>query len=118
MLCCGDCAIAGSTVKFRTKSSINLRTTQTDFRVEDTVTIELSLCAIMSVEIDFFNSLRSAQKYEEFFRCCGSPVWAENMLKSAPYVGVEDLLDIANSNWWILPVNEWKIAFAAHPKIG
>jgi 2-oxo-4-hydroxy-4-carboxy-5-ureidoimidazoline decarboxylase len=55
---------------------------------------------------------------QELYKCCGCKVWVDNMIKLLPFTSVEDLIDKANSTWWFLPVDQWKVAFSAHPKIG
>lgn len=54
----------------------------------------------------------------EFLRCCGSAKWVNELLEYKPYKDINSLLELANTVWWLQPVEEWKIAFKAHPKIG
>ncbi len=72
----------------------------------------------MSGEIEALNTLARTTLNTELFRCCGCQTWVDNMLKQFPFVDINDLMDRANSTWWLLSVAEWKVAFAAHPKIG
>ena len=55
---------------------------------------------------------------EELFRCCGSASWVDRMIQHRPFQGMQDLLDKANTTWWLLSISDWKCAFSAHPKIG
>lgn len=54
----------------------------------------------------------------ELLRCCGSPGWVEAMLDIKPFDSVDNLFNTADHLWSTMPPEEWRTAFAAHPKIG
>jgi 2-oxo-4-hydroxy-4-carboxy-5-ureidoimidazoline decarboxylase len=60
----------------------------------------------------------NAKLIEEFTRVCGSPRWVDAVISKIPFSSLDNLIEVANSIWWSLPIEEWKLAFAAHPKIG
>jgi 2-oxo-4-hydroxy-4-carboxy-5-ureidoimidazoline decarboxylase len=49
---------------------------------------------------------------------CGSARWVERMMKRRPFGSREALLDAARVEWWALGPDDWREAFAHHPKIG
>ncbi len=51
----------------------------------------------------------------ELTACCGSPRWVQQMLDARPF---EDLLATADAIWNALSPDDWREAFAAHPRIG
>lgn len=59
------------------------------------------------------DTLRSA-----FLTCCGSRVWADEMVIRCPYGDVAALRKAAEEVWCSLAKPDWLEAFAAHPKIG
>jgi 2-oxo-4-hydroxy-4-carboxy-5-ureidoimidazoline decarboxylase len=50
--------------------------------------------------------------------CCGARRWVERMVDSRPFGDVETLLRRADEIWWSLAPDEWREAFAHHPRIG
>lgn len=50
--------------------------------------------------------------------CCGSSRWVERMLRRRPFGRLETLLSAAREEWFALGPEDWKEAFAAHPRIG
>ena len=65
-----------------------------------------------------FNNAAVNYLTSELFRCCGSLEWVNELLKHKPFESVDDLMEKADQVWWLLPSEEWKIAFKAHPMIG
>jgi allantoicase len=51
----------------------------------------------------------------ELAACCGSSRWIDEMLKERPF---EDVLATADAVWSSLTPDDWREAFAAHPRIG
>jgi OHCU decarboxylase len=64
------------------------------------------------------NALSSAAAEAAFLACCGSPVWARKMESHRPYRDTAHLLETADRIWWSLGPEDWREAFAAHPRIG
>ncbi len=51
-------------------------------------------------------------------RCCGSERWVERMIAARPFLDRERLLAKAEEAWRALAPEDWREAFAHHPKIG
>jgi 2-oxo-4-hydroxy-4-carboxy-5-ureidoimidazoline decarboxylase len=49
---------------------------------------------------------------------CGSRRWVERMEKRRPFGSRDDLLSAARAEWFALEPDDWREAFAHHPKIG
>jgi 2-oxo-4-hydroxy-4-carboxy-5-ureidoimidazoline decarboxylase len=50
--------------------------------------------------------------------CCGSARWVERMERRRPFGDQAALLSSAAEVWWGLGPDDWREAFAQHPKIG
>ncbi len=64
------------------------------------------------------DALSAADAEAAFLACCGSTAWARAMTEGRPYPDDEDLLETSDRVWWNLTSEDWREAFAAHPKIG
>ncbi|HEY6502646.1 MAG TPA: 2-oxo-4-hydroxy-4-carboxy-5-ureidoimidazoline decarboxylase [Chitinophagaceae bacterium] len=64
------------------------------------------------------NTLPKQQLIEELTKCCGSPAWVNKMLPFFPADDLVELLEDAEEQWWKCSEEDWKEAFAHHPKIG
>jgi 2-oxo-4-hydroxy-4-carboxy-5-ureidoimidazoline decarboxylase len=51
-------------------------------------------------------------------RCCGAERWVEAMLARRPFVSDDRLLALARDVWFNLTPDDWREAFAHHPRIG
>jgi 2-oxo-4-hydroxy-4-carboxy-5-ureidoimidazoline decarboxylase len=51
-------------------------------------------------------------------RCCGSRRWVERMLARRPFHDDTALLAAAHDEWFALGPDDWREAFAHHPRIG
>src|SRR5262245_4777672 len=51
-------------------------------------------------------------------RCCGSTRWSERMAAARPFTSVEQMAARGDEIWASLDGDDWREAFAAHPKIG
>lgn len=65
-----------------------------------------------------FNILPKDQLIEELSKCCGSEAWVRKMLPFVPAEDLVELLEDAEESWWKCNEQDWKEAFAHHPKIG
>ena len=65
-----------------------------------------------------FNGLAATTANEVLLSLCGSTAWAKTMGAHRPYKSVRSLMKAAEGAWWGLGENDWREAFAAHPKIG
>jgi 2-oxo-4-hydroxy-4-carboxy-5-ureidoimidazoline decarboxylase len=50
--------------------------------------------------------------------CCGSSAWVERMLARRPFGSRETLFAAAREEWTGLTADDWREAFAHHPRIG
>jgi len=64
------------------------------------------------------NTRVRSQAEAELRSCCGSSEWMRQMLASRPFDGGSELLAGAETIWWELDPQDWREAFAAHPRIG
>jgi OHCU decarboxylase len=53
-----------------------------------------------------------------FASCCGVRAWVARMVERRPFGDVTTLLRAADEIWWSLGPEEWREAFAHHPRIG
>ncbi|MER3497473.1 MAG: OHCU decarboxylase [Chitinophagaceae bacterium] len=68
--------------------------------------------------IDEFNHLDKEKKRELLRQCCGSSAWIEKMLAMPAAEDMIDLFEDAEEAWYACSEDDWKQAFAHHPKIG
>jgi 2-oxo-4-hydroxy-4-carboxy-5-ureidoimidazoline decarboxylase len=64
------------------------------------------------------NTLPKQLLKEELAKCCGSSAWVNRMLPFFPCDDLVELLEDAEEQWWQCSENDWKEAFAHHPRIG
>jgi OHCU decarboxylase len=50
--------------------------------------------------------------------CCGSRAWVTAMVARRPFGDAATMLRIADEVWWSLGPDDWREAFAHHPRIG
>jgi 2-oxo-4-hydroxy-4-carboxy-5-ureidoimidazoline decarboxylase len=60
----------------------------------------------------------AAEARELLRTCCGSTRWVEGMEQQRPFRDEASLLSAALEVWWGLGQDDWREAFAHHPKIG
>jgi 2-oxo-4-hydroxy-4-carboxy-5-ureidoimidazoline decarboxylase len=68
--------------------------------------------------LDKLNSLSIRDARTFFTLCCGSKGWIDKMAASRPFTSMEELQKQALDVWNGLSAEDWKQAFAHHPKIG
>ena len=69
--------------------------------------------------IQAFNKLKKDIKLKQLLSCCGSSVWAEQMMKLFPYSNESKLVEAAISIWYKRCSSaDWLESFMRHPKIG
>ncbi|XP_065875531.1 uric acid degradation bifunctional protein TTL isoform X2 [Euphorbia lathyris] len=62
-------------------------------------------------------SVRFEEK--DFFACCGSTKFAEDMAQNCPFISIEEAITVAKSIWFNeVNVHGWLEAFSSHPQIG
>ena len=64
------------------------------------------------------NNMEQRKLRELLFGCCGSTGWSKMMLTHFPAEDLVDLLENAEEVWNECSEDEWKEAFAQHPRIG
>jgi 2-oxo-4-hydroxy-4-carboxy-5-ureidoimidazoline decarboxylase len=64
------------------------------------------------------NILSKDQLKEELAKCCGSSSWINKMIPFFPADDLVELLEDAEEQWYQCNEEDWKEAFAFHPKIG
>lgn len=65
-----------------------------------------------------FNILPHESLIAELSKCCGARAWVQRMLPFIPADDLVELLEDAESQWWLCNEEDWKEAFTHHPKIG
>lgn len=66
----------------------------------------------------YLNELSPDAVERELRRCCGSGRWAREMAARRPFASDAALYAAADEVWWDLEPDDWREAFAAHPRIG
>jgi OHCU decarboxylase len=72
----------------------------------------------MGAQLQWLNTTPEDTVHEALLNCCGSRRWCQEMLLRRPFSDVKDLLNKAEEAGDTLTREDWKEAFAAHPKIG
>jgi len=68
--------------------------------------------------LEDFNFLLPDVAKAELLKCCGSEVWANEMMMGFPFSSKKSLLKHADSAWEKCIKADWLEAFTHHPKIG
>ncbi|MBK9570599.1 MAG: 2-oxo-4-hydroxy-4-carboxy-5-ureidoimidazoline decarboxylase [Chitinophagaceae bacterium] len=64
------------------------------------------------------NILSQPQLKEALLKCCGSASWVKMMMAYFPADDLVELLEDAEEKWYDCSEDDWREAFAHHPKIG
>ncbi|HTE50689.1 MAG TPA: allantoicase [Kofleriaceae bacterium] len=64
------------------------------------------------------SALSAAELAGELARACASPRWSTLVADGAPYPDLASLMVAADRVWRKLEPDDWRAAFAAHPRIG
>jgi len=72
----------------------------------------------MSEDLGRFNTLPTDEAAALLLPCCGSRAWARRMAEGRPFQSVADLQETSDRIWRSLDGEDWREAFAAHPRIG
>jgi OHCU decarboxylase len=70
------------------------------------------------VDLDRFNALAGDEAAEMLLPCCGSRGWARQVVAGRPFQDLADLREKSDAIWRCLGGEDWREAFAAHPRIG
>jgi len=68
--------------------------------------------------LEKINTLSERDAHTLFRLCCGSKRWAQEMTSHRRFQNREEMLAIAEEVWNNLSHDDWKEAFAQHPRIG
>jgi 2-oxo-4-hydroxy-4-carboxy-5-ureidoimidazoline decarboxylase len=68
--------------------------------------------------LEKINSLSDRDAHTLFHLACGSRKWSEEMVARRPFTNPEQLYAVAEEIWGGLSEDDWKEAFAQHPRIG
>jgi OHCU decarboxylase len=68
--------------------------------------------------LGWFNELPEEQAAAELLAVCHSRRWAERVAAGRPYADLAALERAADAVWTDLEPDDWREAFAAHPRIG
>ena len=74
--------------------------------------------ALTAARLRWLNSLPDYAARSVLLNCCGSLRWATAMTQLRPFTDTKQLLDQHATIYASLTPEDWKEAFAAHPKIG
>ena len=72
----------------------------------------------MSEDLGRFNVLSVDEAAALLLPCCGSRAWARRMSEERPFQSLVDLQETSDRIWRSLGGEDWREAFAAHPRIG
>jgi 2-oxo-4-hydroxy-4-carboxy-5-ureidoimidazoline decarboxylase len=64
------------------------------------------------------NELSRIRAVAELSKCCASRRWAERVADRRPFDDFERLASASDEIWWTLSPEDWREAFAHHPRIG
>ena len=70
------------------------------------------------MKLSELNDLSTDEATRVFHECCGSSRWATRMTEMRPFESREVLLAAADEVWNSLGPDDWREAFAHHPRIG
>ncbi len=68
--------------------------------------------------IQDLNTMDQRKLREYLYECCGCTSWSKMMLTHFPAEDISELLENAKEAWYECSEDEWKEAFAQHPRIG
>ena len=68
--------------------------------------------------IQELNKANRQDAFDSLYMCCGSTIWAQNLIDFRPYKDKEELLRLSDMIWTSCEGEEVLEAFSHHPKIG
>ena len=72
----------------------------------------------MTITLEQLNLLHEIQAERRLLACCGSKAWARGVVAARPFYSFEELLTTSDRVWSQLTPDDWREAFARHPRIG
>ena len=67
--------------------------------------------------LEHLNKLPRPELHQEFFKCCSSMSWVENLAKRRPFKNMIHLVSEAQNVWETLGERDWLEAFLVTPKL-
>lgn len=68
--------------------------------------------------LDELNALPPERATEVFRACCGASRWVDAMVARRPFNATEAVISMAGDIWLAMGPDDWREAFAHHPRIG
>ena len=68
--------------------------------------------------LDEWNASLAADAITAVLPCCASRAWAAALVARRPLGTLPEVLAASDSAWWSVSPDDWKEAFAAHPRLG
>ena len=72
----------------------------------------------MTLTLSELNALPARDAERELLTCCGSGAWARDVAAGRPYRDLDALVATSDRVWSRLAPDDWREAFAKHPRIG
>lgn len=72
----------------------------------------------MSQILQRWNHLSPQDAAQEILGCCASKAWADGVAARRPLTDESALISVSDEVWTKLSAQDWKEAFASHPRIG
>ncbi len=72
----------------------------------------------MNAVAEYLNNLSDAAARAALTRCCGAARWVERLVAARPFASDAALFAVAERAWWDLGPENWREAFAGHPRLG
>lgn len=73
---------------------------------------------VVAMGLSALNRYTREEACTHFRRCCGSSKWVHGMEQARPFSDIAELQACADRIWKSCSPEDWREAFAAHPKIG
>ena len=68
--------------------------------------------------LDELNAMPPDRAANAFRSCCGSRNWVMGMVARLPFASIDAMLEASDDIWMQLAPDDWREAFAHHPRIG
>jgi OHCU decarboxylase len=72
----------------------------------------------VTLTVHALDALPAERAGELLGACCGASRWVQAMVARRPFGSLGTLLAAADDAWWSLGADDWREAFAHHPRIG
>ena len=72
----------------------------------------------LDARLRWLNALPLPVAQQAFLNCCGSTKWADAMARARPFLDLNEIAGRAQQSFGALVDDDWREAFAAHPRIG